>query len=63
MQTALVCDVGLTCCTVVRFAFFPRVLPVVLQPLLGVDFHQIYDQYGLQQTEQHQSKDHDAVGR
>lgn len=41
--------------------FVSEVTPVA-EFLLGVFVHQVGDQDGLQQTDQHQSKDHDAVG-
>lgn len=65
-KTALVSDLGLTCITVIDLDFFLFVLAVVPQPelLLGciVLLHKIRNQDCLQQTEQHQSKNHNAVG-
>lgn len=60
-------DLGLTCVTVIVVDFFRFVLAVVPQPELllrcGISVHKIRNQDGFQQTEQHQSKDHNAVGR
>lgn len=52
----------LTCITVLNLDMLLFVLFVILKLVFRVFFHQICDQNGLQQTEQHQSKNPNAVG-